>query len=189
MDDLATYLLDIIQNSITAKSTMIYLSIDIQDDMKISIKDNGCGMSKDILKRATSPFFTTRTTRNVGLGLSLLKMISEQTEGTFQLESMENKGTNLYMTLNYIHPDMPPLGDIGELIYTLSIHQDVIEFIFDFQYKDHQYHYQASEMKDLFKETLNTYSMMKALIELINQEIHIDEVNHEIFRRFKEVKR
>jgi hypothetical protein len=189
MDDLATYLLDIIQNSITAKSSIIHLSIDIQDDMKISIKDNGLGMSEDILKKATSPFFTTRTTRTVGLGLSFLKMISEQTEGSFQLESIENKGTNLYMTLNYLHPDMPPLGDLGELIYTLSIHQDLIEFIFDFKYKNHSYHYQASEMKEMFKELLSTYSIMKALIELINQEIHIDEVNHEIFRRFKEIKR
>ena len=189
MDDLATYLLDIIQNSIAAKSSRIHLSINIQDDMNISISDNGCGMSEDTLKRAISPFFTTRTTRTVGLGLSFLKMIAEQTEGSFQLESIEDQGTKLYLTLNYLHPDMPPIGNLGELVYTLSIHQDVVEFIFDFQYKNHLYHYQASEMKEMFKETLTKYSIMKALIELINQEIHIDEVNHEIFRRFKEVKR
>ncbi len=189
MDDLATYLLDVIQNSISAHASIITLSIDIQDDIKISIQDNGKGMSEDTLKKSISPFFTTRTTRTVGLGLSFLKMLCEQTEGTFLIESKENFGTNLYMTLDYLHPDMPPIGDLGEMIYTITIHQDVIEFIFDFQYKDYRYHYQSQEMKNMFGETLTTYSIMKALIELINQEIHIDEVNHEIFRRFKEVKR
>jgi hypothetical protein len=189
MDDLATYLFDIIQNSITAKSSRIHLSINIDDMMKIKIVDNGHGMSEHVLKKATSPFFTTRTTRTVGLGLSFLKMVAEQTEGTFLLDSIENEGTKLYLNLNYLHPDMPPIGDLGELIYTLTIHQDIIEFIFDFQYRDHVYHYQASEMKEMFQETLHTFKIMKALVKLINQEIHIDEVNHEIFRRFKEVKR
>ncbi|MBU1143454.1 MAG: ATP-binding protein [Firmicutes bacterium] len=189
MDDLATYLLDIIQNSISANSSWIHLSIEIHDDLKIAIKDNGKGMTDEVLKKATSPFFTTRTTRTVGLGLSFLKMLCEETNGTFAIDSKENFGTNLYMTLDYLHPDIPPIGNLGELIYTLTIHQDVDEFIFDFHYKNYNYHYACSEMKAMFKETLTTYSIMQALIEFINQEIHIDEVNHEIFRRFKATKR
>ncbi|MDO9629475.1 MAG: ATP-binding protein, partial [Acholeplasmataceae bacterium] len=167
----------------------IELSIDIQEDIKIMIQDNGRGMSKDILKMATSPFYTTRKTRRVGLGLSFLKMLAEQTEGTFHIKSKENVGTTIEMTLNYIHPDMPPLGNLGEMIYTLTIHQDVTELLFNFKFQNHIYQYNCLEMKDMFGETLQTYSIMQGLIELINQEIHIDEVNHEITRRFKEITR
>ncbi len=189
MDDLATYLLDIIQNSISAHSSIIHLSIDIQEDLRIEIKDNGKGMSDEVLKKAVSPFFTTRTTRKVGLGLSFLKMLCEETNGTFSIESEENIGTKIHMTLDYLHPDMPSIGDLGEMVYTITIHQDIDEFIFDFKYKNNVYNYKATEMKTMFGKTISSFSIMKALIELINQEIHIDEVNHEIFRRFKEIKR
>ena len=189
MDDLATYLLDILQNSITAHALVIQLSIDIEQDLRIEIKDNGKGMSPDILKKAITPFYTTRTTRKVGLGLPLLKMLCEETNGNFSIDSKENEGTHILMTLDYLHPDMPPLGDLGEMIYTISIHQDVDEFIFDFKYKNKVFNYKTSEMKKMFGETFNLYSIRQALIKWINQEIKIDEVNHEIFRRFKEIKR
>lgn len=87
MDDLATYLYDLLQNSIAAKSKTIELSMIEDLNLTIIIKDDGKGIDEKDINHVTSPFYTTRTTRKVGLGLSFIKMLTEQTDGTFRIES------------------------------------------------------------------------------------------------------
>jgi len=75
MEDLSLHILDIVENSITAGASRIEIRIleDLKNDiLSIEIKDNGKGMSDEILKKVINPFYTTRTTRRVGLGLSFL---------------------------------------------------------------------------------------------------------------------
>jgi len=171
MDDLATYLLDVVQNSISAKSTIIKLTMTYHHQLSIVLEDNGVGIDESKLPLVASPFYTTRTTRKVGLGLSMIQMICEQTEGTFLIESVLNKGTILTLTMNPNHIDMPMIGDLGELIYTISIHQDVNEFLFTYEYQNERFEYVLSEIKAMFQETLTTYDVMKGITEFVNKEI------------------
>ena len=171
MDNLCTYLFDLIQNSIAAKSSFIELTILESDKLYITIKDNGHGMDNEEVHKAISPFYTTRKTREVGLGLSLIKMVTEQVEGTFNLTSVKHQGTTLELSFNHHHIDMPDIGDIGEMIYMISIHQDVTNFIFDYFKDEQNYHYDLKEIKDVFNSTLQSYSIMKGLIASINKEI------------------
>jgi signal transduction histidine kinase len=86
MKDLSLHILDIVQNSIRAKATVIGIEIDEQPDenqLIITITDNGTGMDPQQLKRAIDPFYTSRTARKVGLGLSLFKQNTEMTGGNF----------------------------------------------------------------------------------------------------------
>jgi hypothetical protein len=171
MDDLSLYLLDLVQNSIAARASAIELSI-IEDNMlHISIIDNGVGMDSKTLEQVTSPFYTTRKTRKVGLGLSLIKMLAEQTDGMFSIQSELNQGTILQLSFNHHHLDMPPFGNLGEMAYMISIHQDVNNFTFTYEKNGEHYIYSLSEMKSLLGESIFEHSMMLALIELINQEI------------------
>lgn len=172
MDDLASYLLDIIQNSIAAQSDLITISIEEKENLSIVIEDDGIGMSDDMLKKVTSPFFTTRTTRKVGLGLPLVKMLCEQTDGQFHLSSTEGLGTTLKLVMNHHHIDMPPFGNLGEMIYTVSIHQDVHEFLFSYQGPHGWFRYRLSEARRIFEETLTTYDVMQGVMSWINQEIN-----------------
>lgn len=171
MDDLATYLLDILQNSIRASAKNISMTININHMLEIIIKDDGKGIKKDHIELVTSPFYTTRTTRRVGLGLSLFKMLSEQTEGTFHIESTENIGTELRVTLDPNHIDMPPIGDIGEMIYMMTIHQDPYEFDFLYQQNQQSFNYKRSEIQALFNETIMDYQIMTGIKNWINHEI------------------
>ena len=171
MDDLSLYLLDIIQNSIAARASLIEIQFVEGEKLSITIVDNGCGMSEETVRKATSPFYTTRKTRKVGLGLSLIQMLTEQTDGSFKLTSIQNQGTTLKFTLDHHHIDMPPFGNLGEMIYMISIHQDVEEFIFTYKKGERMYVYTLSEMKEFLKESIKEYSIMKALIEIINHEI------------------
>jgi hypothetical protein len=172
MDDLAAYLLDIIQNSITARSNLILLSIEEKENLSIIIQDDGIGMSDVVLSQVTSPFYTTRTTRKVGLGLPLVKMLCEQTEGQFHLTSTEGLGTTLKLILNHRHIDMPPWGNLGEMIYTVSIHQDVSEFLFSLTSLHGTFSYRLSEVRRMFQETLATYDVMQGITTWINHEIN-----------------
>jgi len=171
MDDLSLYLLDLVQNSIAARASAIELSIVEDDMLHVSIIDNGIGMDSKTVERVTSPFYTTRKTRKVGLGLPLIKMLTEQTDGTFSIHSALNQGTTLKLTFNHHHLDMPPFGNLGEMVYMISIHQDVNNFTFTYEKNGEHYIYSLSEMKSLLGETIFEHSMMQALIELINQEI------------------
>ena len=89
MKELSLNILDITQNSITAGATEIeiLLAEDAAGKLTLTVRDNGCGMSEEMVASVTDPFCTTRTTRKVGMGIPLLKLASEQTGGTLTILS------------------------------------------------------------------------------------------------------
>ena len=110
MNELSLYLLDITQNSIKAQAKVVQIKIEenlYKNLLSIDIIDDGCGMSKDVVSRVSDPFYTTRTTRKVGLGIPLLKELCELCCGTFSIESEVNKGTTLKCTFVYDNIDLP----------------------------------------------------------------------------------
>lgn len=135
MTDLSLNVLDIAQNSVKAKASLIVVSIVRETASKrlsISVEDNGCGMTEEQLSRVVDPFFTTRTTRRVGLGVPFFKMSAEQTGGSFSIRSELGKGTTI--TANYCcdHIDMMPLGDMAATMTSLiSVNPD-IDFVYSF---------------------------------------------------------
>ena len=130
MNELSLYLLDIMQNSIKAKATLINLDIikNIDEDkLTIKIVDNGCGMSEEVLSKVLSPFYTTRTTRKVGLGLPLFKELSELCEGSFKIESKVDVGTTLTATFRLNNIDLPPFGNWVDTFYILVINDEDVD--------------------------------------------------------------
>ena len=171
MDNLSAYLIDLTQNAIAAKASLIELTLTETNKLDIELHDNGCGMDETTLIKATSPYFTTRKTRKVGLGLSMIKLLSEQTEGTFDLQSKPHEGTKLHVSFDLHHIDMPPRGDLGEMVVLISIHQDVTEFIFTYQKHKEHYTYRLSDMKKMLGETLQDINIINFIKDYINQEI------------------
>ena len=77
MKELSLNILDIVENSVKAGATLTEILIEESSDiLTITVKDDGCGMSDEIEKQVTDPFYTTRTTRKVGLGIPLFKMLA-----------------------------------------------------------------------------------------------------------------
>lgn len=119
MKEISLHILDLLQNSVEAGATEILLFIDeniVKDQLKIIIKDNGKGMNEELVKCAVDPFKTTRSTRRVGLGLSLFQMTARQCEGELNLKSSPNKGTRVSIKMKYSHWDRPPLGNLSSTI-------------------------------------------------------------------------
>lgn len=126
MKELSLNVLDIAQNSVTARATLIEIDIHETDEvLEITVSDNGCGMSKDVLERVCDPFCTSRKTRKVGLGIPFFKMQAEMTGGSFSISSKSESeyptdhGTVTFARFFKNHIDFTPLGDIVSTICTL----------------------------------------------------------------------
>ncbi|MBQ8850374.1 MAG: sensor histidine kinase [Clostridia bacterium] len=135
MKELSLNILDIVKNSVRAGATKIeiYLNTNLDGILTVRIVDNGCGMDEETLKRVTDPFYTTRTTRKVGLGLPLLKMAAEQTGGSLNICSSTEKGksgTSLSAVFDTKNIDCMPMGDIISTVCVLISGSPEIDFEF-----------------------------------------------------------
>lgn len=133
MREISLSIMDIAQNSIAAQATLIEIyvhEISAEDKLVVQVKDNGRGMSAEVAKKVLSPFYTTRKSRSVGLGLPLLKMACELTGGSLTLESCPQKGTLITANFTAGHIDTPPLGDIADTIRLLITCNPGIDFIY-----------------------------------------------------------
>lgn len=151
MREIALHILDICQNSVTAKADLIHVSIDIDEQadlLVIIIKDNGCGMNGELLKKVTSPFTTTRTTRKVGLGIPLFKAGCEACGGRFIITSAENAGTTVQAEYRLSHIDRPPMGELAETMHLLITGNPDIVFIFECRYQNEIFLVDTKEIKD-----------------------------------------
>lgn len=126
MKELSLNILDITENSVKAGATLTEILIEENEsNLSITIKDNGCGMDDEILKSVTDPFYTTRTTRRVGMGIPLLKLAAEQTGGEVRISSSvahsvgDPHGTVVSAHFNKNHLDFTPLGDVISTVATL----------------------------------------------------------------------
>ena len=152
MKDLSLHVMDILQNSIAAEADTIEINIGVnitEDVLSIKIIDNGRGMDSEFLKSVSSPFITTRTTRSVGLGIPLLKMLCDMAEGNFVIESEVNKGTIVLATFKINHVDRLPLGDIPETIMTIiSAYPNLKELVMVLNCNDNKnFVFKLSEIK------------------------------------------
>jgi signal transduction histidine kinase len=132
MEELSLHVLDIAENSIAAGAKRVEIRIDedpAADWLTIEISDDGAGMTKEQLQRATDPFFTTRTTRRVGLGLPLLEQAARAAGGAFQIDSASGKGTKVTARFRHSHLDRQPMGDLRSTLMTLAAGHPEIEWV------------------------------------------------------------
>lgn len=158
MRELSLNVMDIAQNSITAGAGLITIKVHekkLQDRMIISIIDNGKGMTDEQVSNVIDPFYTTRTTRSVGLGVPLFKMEAEMTGGSFSIDSEVGKGTNLTATFVTSSVDMVPLGDINSVISLLATCNPELEFVFERTNEDktiRSFTFDTREIKEVLGE-------------------------------------
>lgn len=152
LPEISLNILDIAQNSVRANATYIEILIDIDSSkhlMRVCIDDNGCGMTDEQLQAVTDPFFTSRTTRKVGLGIPFLKQSAECTGGTFSIQSEKGTGTTVSVTYHTDHIDCMPLGDITETILTLVTSYEEIDFLYRYMIDGKGFVLDTREMKKI----------------------------------------
>lgn len=133
MVDLAMHMMDIAQNSLRAGATRVNIEMEENgsaQSLMLRIRDNGGGIDREAIDRLENPFYTTRTTRRIGLGIPLLKMTCEQTGGHLAIRSKKSEGTTIEALYHTDHPDCLPLGDIAGYLALLLKANPSIQFTF-----------------------------------------------------------
>lgn len=136
MREIALHLLDIAENSVAAESSNISIGVHedlFNDQLSACVIDNGRGMDADTAQQVQDPFYTTRTTRKVGLGIPLFKLAAEQSGGRFSLQSAPGKGTRVEAEFRHSSIDRMPLGDLASTFLTMLISHPEISWTFAYQ--------------------------------------------------------
>ncbi len=179
MRELSLNILDIVQNSIAAGASLteILVSEDTAENtLHIGIYDNGRGMSEEQVKGVMDPFYTTRTTRKVGMGVPLFKMAAEQTGGTFSITSEQGKGTKVDAFFKTDNIDFTPLGDIASTVATTVCMNEDKDFIYRRIIDGKEFLFSSAEIKTVLDGVpLSEPSVMNWVENYINEQT--EEIN------------
>lgn len=173
MRELSLNVLDIAQNSISAEASLV--EIELVEDTEnhgllIGIYDNGKGMTKEQVENICDPFFTTRTTRKVGMGIPLFKFAAEMTGGNFEIESEVGVGTRVRAYFKTDHLDFTPIGDMTSTIITLITMNLHMDFIYRRKINDSEFNVDTRQLKEILGDVpLNEPSIALWIEQYINE--------------------
>ncbi len=181
MKDLSMHIMDIVQNSISASALLIEVEIienPTIDEYKLIISDNGKGMSDEVVQQVVDPYYTTRTTRKVGLGIPLLKQNSERTGGKFIISSTIGIGTKVEAYFIYNNIDRLPLGDMAGTMAMLASANPNIDFIYKHSTLKETYIFDTREVKEALDGVpITELAVVKYLKEMINENLEEIEIS------------
>ncbi|MGD9568474.1 MAG: ATP-binding protein [Sedimentibacter sp.] len=175
MKEISMHILDIVMNSVKAKATLIEIFIEdniIDNFLKITIKDNGIGMSNETIKLATDPFFTTRTTRSIGLGLPMLKENCERCNGYLRINSKLGEGTTIECCFERNNIDRAPLGNMGDTIMTIINSLNNCELLYNHVSGGGKFNLNTEEVKVVLDGgSINDSEVLLWLKDYVNENI------------------
>lgn len=149
MKELSLNILDLAQNGITAGASQIDIEINEDEDgyFIFRIRDNGCGMSEEMVKKVRDPFVTTRTTRKVGMGISLVDMMTAQCGGYLKIQSQVGKGTLLEAAFGKDNIDRPPLGDIASTMKVMLLGAPKLDYTFTYKIGEQGFGFDTRQLR------------------------------------------
>ena len=154
MRELSLNILDIAQNSIVAGASLTEILVKedtVRNELLIGIYDNGKGMTEEQVRNVQDPFFTTRTTRKVGMGIPLFKMAAEQTGGSFTITSQVGVGTKVEALFKTDSIDFTPLGDMASTISTIVCMNEDKYFIYTRKVDDREFKFSSADIKTILE--------------------------------------
>jgi hypothetical protein len=156
--DLSQHILDIAENSVAAEADLLHIDIseDLEADrLSIVIRDNGRGMTPDVVARVTDPWVTTRTTRKVGLGIPFLKQTAEMCGGSFEIASklrdpkISDQGTITRAAFQLSHIDRPPLGDVIGTLLCIIVGNPQLNVVYHHRVGNGEFEFDTREIREI----------------------------------------
>lgn len=152
MRELSQHILDLAQNGLEAGAGRINVEIDEdtrRNRLTITVQDNGRGMDQETLKRVTDPFFTTRTTRHVGLGVPLLKAAAERCDGRLVIASQPGVGTEVVAEFVRDHIDRAPLGNMTTTLLSVILAHEECELHYRHRLDGQEFEFDTRELREV----------------------------------------
>ncbi|WP_066504386.1 ATP-binding protein [Abyssisolibacter fermentans] len=176
MKELSLHILDIAENSVRANAKLIYIYIkeDTKKDLlEITIEDDGKGMDEEVVKIVEDPFYTTRKTRKVGLGIALLKAAAQRCDGCFEIKSVLNEGTKISCSFKHSHIDRAPIGNISDTILALINKSDHIDIMYRHEIDENIFTFDTRKIKEMLDGvSLNNYEVIMWIKDYIEENVN-----------------
>ena len=173
MRELSLNVLDIAQNSVSANASLIEIELTEDtktNDLLIGIYDNGKGMTAEQVENVRDPFFTTRTTRKVGMGIPLFKFAAEMTGGKLDIESEVGVGTKVRAYFKTDHLDFTPVGDMTSTMISLITMNLHIDFLYRRKIDGREFTLDTRQLKEILGDVpLNEPSIAMWIQQYINE--------------------
>ncbi|MFZ5940003.1 MAG: ATP-binding protein [Bacteroidota bacterium] len=184
MKTIALNLLDVAANSFEAGASDVAVSMEVleaENKLELEIRDNGRGMEPETLEKVTDPFYTTRSTRKVGLGLALIRQMAEATGGSLTISSVRGSGTTLRVSFGLRHPDCQPLGDLPGVVIMLAGRDRAVRFRFRAKTGKGVYNFDTAEVLEVLEinaiEGAELLSQLRELVANGLREISFEGLN------------
>ena len=168
MHDLSLHLLDLLENSIAAGASIVSIELHVDPDadrLNLVVDDNGRGLATQP-DEAVNPFYTTKSHKHVGLGLSLLQAAAEQSGGNMTIgPSPELGGVRVDVRMSLSHIDRPPIGNLAATISTMVSAHPKVEFRGRFGWEDQQVDFNTwrdLDLEDPIAASMEAYRILQA---------------------------
>lgn len=152
MPEISLNVLDVAENSTRAGASLVEIRVladSGKDTLTIQILDDGCGMTEEQIAHVTDPFFTTRKTRKVGLGVPFFKYAAEITGGSFSITSTVGVGTTVTAVFVLSSIDRMPLGDMTSTIHSLIVYHPDTDFLYTYQHNGNSFSLDTRELREI----------------------------------------
>lgn len=177
MKEIALHLLDLAENSVSAGAQTVKITV-CEDQranlLTASVEDDGRGMSPEMVKQVIDPFFTSRTTRKVGLGIPLLKEAAEDCNGRLDIVSKTGAGTRVEVSFQHAHIDRMPLGNLSSTFFGLSVAHPAVHWIFKYTARgngaEETFEYDDQPIKETLAELPITHPKVLAYLRMMLEE-------------------
>jgi anti-sigma regulatory factor (Ser/Thr protein kinase) len=166
--ELALHVLDVLENAIEAGASWIELTIredSAEDRLTIEVVDNGRGIDDEGLSRVGDPFFTTRTTRRVGLGIPLLRAAARRCNGDLTIESRPGAGTRVCATFQRSHVDRAPLGDMRSTLLGVLLSEREINLRYQHRVDNREFAFDTADMREALQGVPLSHPAVRAWLE------------------------
>ncbi|MGE5585441.1 MAG: ATP-binding protein [Bacillota bacterium] len=168
MRELSLHVLDIVQNSIAAGARTVDVVIsedEACDLLTIEVADDGAGIPADILESVLDPFYTTRSTRRVGLGLPLFREAARAAGGDLHVESRPDQGTRVRATFKMSHIDRAPLGDMAQTVALLVVCNPDVRFRYRHTRGHVEFSFDSAEFRNMLGDIPPTNPALAAVLK------------------------
>ena len=145
--------MDVAENGISAGADLIRIEVIEKrraNRLYLRIADNGGGIAPEQIDRVADPFYTSRTTRRVGLGLSLLEAAARQCGGYLRIRSDTGEGTEVFAEFVHDHIDRAPVGDMAATMTSLILGNPSVDFEYRHELDEEELEIHTRDIREAF---------------------------------------
>jgi anti-sigma regulatory factor (Ser/Thr protein kinase) len=176
IEELDMHLLDLVQNAFTAGASEVEVRVrcDAQTDrLTLEVSDNGRGMDEPTLQAVRRGYYSSKSSKSVGLGIPLLRETAEHCNGRFLIESRVGKGTTVVAEFQMSHMDLPPFGDLAATFLAMLVTTDASSVRINYRCDGRALDIDTASMSDLLGDVpLQHPEVVQFLKGYIQERIH-----------------